>query len=254
MKNKFLILSLMMLLAVLVFPDSSLAAEVGASSGDSSVFNLEIGEGGNLSSSVEIFVIITMLSFLPALVIMLTCYTQIIIVLSLTRQAIGVATAPPNQVLSGIALIITLFVMAPVVNTVYDEAYVPYKENNLTFTEAIEKAEVPIKKYMVDNAKEEHIKMVSKLADVKITTPEEVPFLVATLANLISQLHDALGMGVLIMSVFIVIDMIVAAILMLLGMMMLPPNLISLPIKIITFLAAGGFSLIIEVLVSSINT
>lgn len=215
--------------------------------------DLEIGQNGDLSSSVEIFIIITLLSFLPAIVISMTCYVQIVIVLSLTRQALGTMTAPPNQVISGLALIITMFVMAPIGQEVYHDAYLPYKDGKMNFEETIEVAEKPLKKFMVNNADEEHIKMAAKLADVEINKKEDVPFLVATVANLITQVQDALGMGALIMSAFVVIDMVVAAVLMLLGMIMLPPNLISLPVKIITFLAAGGFQLIIEILVQGIK-
>lgn len=215
--------------------------------------DLEIGQNGNLASSVEIFVIVSLLSFIPAIVITMTCYVQIVIVLSLTRQALGTMTAPPNQVVSGLALIITMFVMAPIGQEIYHDAYLPYKEGKISFEQTIETAEVPLKKFMVENAEQDHLKMVAKLADVEIEKKEDVPFLVATLANLISQTHSALGMGVLIMSAFVVIDMVVAAVLMLLGMIMLPPNLISLPIKIITFLAAGGFQLIIEILINSIK-
>lgn len=246
MKNKVLFTTLSILLISLFFTQTTYAA-------DSSLVNLSVGDSGNLSSSVEIFVIITLLSFLPALVISLTCYVKIVIVLSLTRQALGTATTPPNQVISGLALIITLFVMSPVVKDIYNDAYVPYKNGDVKFEQAIEKAEKPLKSYLIKNADQNDIKMAAKLADVEIKKKADVPFMVAALANMITQLHDALGMGALIMCAFVVIDMIVAAVVMLLGMVMLPPNLISLPIKIIAFLAAGGFQLIIEILVQGIK-
>ena len=217
------------------------------------LIDLKIGQNGNLASSVEIFVIITLLSFLPAIVITMTCYVKMVIVLSLTRQALGTMTAPPNQVISGLALILTLFVMAPVGQQIYQDAYLPYKDGKMNFEETIKTAEKPLKKFMIENADEKHIKMVAKIADVKIKKKEDVPFLVATVSNLITQVHDALGIGALVMAAFVIIDIIVASILMLLGMFMLPPNLISLPIKIITFLAAGGFQLIIEILVQGIK-
>ncbi|WP_456363783.1 flagellar type III secretion system pore protein FliP [Priestia aryabhattai] len=249
MKNKILFSLLSTFLFSLLFiHQQAFAAET-----DNPLINLQVGESGNLSSSVEIFAIITLLSFLPAIVITMTCYVKIVIVLSLTRQALGTATAPPNQVITGIALIVTMFVMAPVAQNIYQDAYLPYKDGKLNFEQTVEVAEKPLKKFMVDNADEKQIKMAAKLADVEIGKKEDVPFLVATLANIITQTQEALGMGVLIMAAFVVIDMIVSAVLMLLGMIMLPPNLISLPIKIITFLAAGGFQLIIEILVQGIK-
>lgn len=246
MKNRKLFSLLFVLLSSFVLlPTTSYAAEP--------LVDLKVGQSGDLSSSVEIFVIITLLSFLPAIVITMTCYVKMVIVLSLTRQALGTMTAPPNQVISGLALIVTMFVMAPVGQNIYHDAYLPYKDGKMSFEQTISTAEKPLKKFMVDNADEKQLKMAAKLADVKLDKKEDVPFLVATLANVITQTHDALGIGVIIMSAFVVIDMIVAAVLMLLGMIMLPPNLISLPIKIITFLAAGGFQLIIEILVQGVK-
>ena len=246
MKNKIPTLAFAMLL-------TSLIAFIPAPVSAESLVDLQINQSGDLASSVEIFVIITLLSFFPAIVICLTCYTKMAIVLSLTRQALGVTTAPPNIVISGIALVLTMFVMAPVGQEMYKDAYLPFKAGEKSFEQAIETAEKPLKKFMVENADENHLKMVAKIADEKITTPEEVPFLVATTASLITQVHDAFGIGVIIMIAFVVIDMIVSATLMLLGMFMLPPTTISLPIKLITFLAAGGFELVIEILISGIK-
>ncbi|MGN5650500.1 flagellar type III secretion system pore protein FliP [Bacillus sp. Brlt_9] len=240
MKNKIALSLLSLIPLSLTLSEKAYAAPL---------VDLKIGQNGDLSSSLEIFIIVTLLSFLPALIITMTCYVKMSIVLSLTRQALGTMTAPPNQVISGLALILTIFVMAPVGEKIYNDAYLPYKNGKIGFEETIKKAEAPLKKYMVDNADEKNIQMMAKIADVKIEKKEDVPFLVATVANLITQVHDAFGMGVLIMCAFVVIDMIVAAILMLLGMFMLPPNLISMPIKLITFLAAGGFQLIIEILI-----
>lgn len=245
MKNKILFSGLVALLFSLGLNQRAYAADP--------LIDLQVGQNGNLASSVEIFVIITLLSFLPAIVISMTCYVKISIVLSLTRQALGTMTAPPNQVISGLALIITMFIMAPVGEQIYKDAYLPYKDGKMNFEQTIQTAEKPLKTFMVNNADEKHIQMMAKIADVEIKKKEDVPFLVATVANLITQVHDAFGMGVLIMSAFVVIDMIVASILMLLGMFMLPPNLISLPVKLLAFLAAGGFQLIIEILIQSIK-
>lgn len=230
-----------------------LCAFIPTTASAESLIDLQINQSGDLAASVEIFLIVTLLSFFPAIVICLTCYTKMVIVLSLTRQALGTATAPPNLVISGIALVLTMFVMAPVGQQMYNEAYLPFKAGEMSFEQTIETAEKPLKKYMVENADEDHLQMMAKIAGVEITTKEEVPFLVATTASLITQVHDAFGIGVIIMVAFVVIDMIVSATLMLLGMFMLPPTTISLPIKLITFLAAGGFELVIEILISGIK-
>lgn len=216
------------------------------------MLDLQIGNG-HLSSSVDVFLMIALLSFVPALIISMTVYVKIVMVISLTRQAIGTALAPPNIVVTGISLILTLFIMSPVINQVYTDAYVPYKENKMTLNEGLKQAEKPIKKFMIDNSKEGHIKMFAKIADVEITTKEEVPFLVANAANITTQMTEALTIAAVLMIGFVVIDLIVGTILMLLGMFMLPPQMITLPIKIIVFLGAGGFEMIFEILMKSIK-
>lgn len=216
------------------------------------LIDLNIGQNGDLSSSVDIFVIVTLLSFLPALIISMTVYIKIVMVLSLTRQALGTQSSPPNIVITGISLILTLFIMMPVINQVKEVAYDPYKESEITFTEGLSAAEVPIKTFMLNNADEGHIKMFADIAAVEITTKEEVPFLVAAGANVTTQVTEALGLAAVLMISFVVIDLIIGTILMLLGMFMLPPQMISLPVKIIVFLAAGGFEMIFEILLKSI--
>lgn len=211
-------------------------------------------DGASLGSSIDVFLLIAMISLLPSLFIMLTSYVKIIIVLALTRNAIGTATTPPNIVISGIAIVLTLFIMNPVIQDVKQNAYDPYKEEEIEISEALEIAEVPIKKFMVDNSSEDVIKMYAHISgdEEKITSKESVPFLVAMASSVTTQLTQALGIGSLIMLCFLMIDMIVGTVLMFLGMIMLPPQMISLPIKIIAFLAAGGFSLIIEVILKGI--
>jgi flagellar biosynthetic protein FliP len=215
------------------------------------LIDLKIGNG-DLSSSVDVFIIVTLLSFIPALVVSMTVFIKIVMVLSLTRQALGTMTAPPNIVITGISLILTLFIMMPVINTVKEVAYDPYKDKEITFTEGLEKASVPMKKFMIDNASEDHIQMFAKIAKVEISTREDVPFLVASAANVTTQVTEALGIAAILMISFVVIDLIIGTILMLLGFIMLPPQMISLPVKIIVFLAAGGFELIFEVLLKGI--
>ena len=218
----------------------------------SPLIDLNIGQSGDLSSSVDIFIIITLLSFLPALIISMTVYIKIVMVLSLTRQALGTASSPPNIVITGISMILTLFIMMPVITQVKEVAYEPYKAQEINFTEGLSKAAVPIKKFMIDNADEGHIEMFAKIADVEITDKKSVPFLVASAANVTTQVTEALGLAAVLMIAFVVIDLIIGTILMLLGMFMLPPQMISLPIKIIVFLAAGGFEMVFEMLLKGV--
>src|SRR5690625_1426837 len=208
----------------------------------------------SLTSSVDIFIMVALLSLLPPLLIMLTSYVKIIVVLALTRNAIGTATTPPNIVISGIAIVLTLFVMSPIINEIKAEAYDPYKEGEIEITEAIDIAKSPLQKFMVDNSDEKVIEMYLNISgfEGELNTKEDVPVLVSMASSVTTQLTQALGMGALIMLSFLVIDMIVGTVLMFLGMIMLPPQMISLPIKIITFLAAGGFTFIIEVLLEGI--
>jgi len=208
----------------------------------------------SLTSSIDIFIMVTLLSLLPPLLIMLTSYVKIIVVLALTRNAIGTATTPPNIVISGIAIVLTLFVMNPIINEIKTEAYEPYKGGEIEITEAIDIAKVPLQEFLVDNSDEKVIQMYLNVSgyEGELQTKEDVPFLVSMASSVTTQLTQALGMGALIMLSFLVIDMIVGTVLMFLGMIMLPPQMISLPIKIITFLAAGGFTFIIEVLLEGI--
>lgn len=233
--------------AVLLFPD-----RVGAAGGE--LINLQVGEKGDLASSVKVFVLMTLVAFLPSLFVMTTTFVKFQIVLALMRNALGTTTTPPNIVINGLALYLTLFVMFPVFQTVYDKAYSPYDQGKMEFKEAVLAAEKPVKKFLLDNSEEEHIKQTLKMAKMDVPKNYEgVPFTVAVVAHSISQIEDALGFSAIILIVFAIIDMIVATVLMLLGMFMLPPPMISLPIKILTFLAAGGFSLIVESLVASIK-
>jgi flagellar biosynthetic protein FliP len=244
MSNKIKIMPLLLIVLFLLFPYESVSA--------SPLIDLKIGENGDLSSSVDIFIIVTLLSFLPALIISLTVYIKIVMVLSLTRQALGTMTSPPNIVITGISLILTLFIMMPIINVINEVAYQPYKAKEITFMDGLEKASVPLKEFMVNNADEGHIEMFAKVAEVEITTKESVPFLVASAANVTTQVTEALGLAAVLMIAFVVIDLIIGTILMLLGMFMLPPQMISLPVKIIVFLAAGGFEMIFEILIKGV--
>ena len=196
--------------------------------------------------------LLTLLSFLPALVLLMTSFTRIIIVLSLLRQALGTQTAPPNQVLLGLALFLTLFIMQPVANTIYTEAYLPLARAEISFEEAAGRAAVPLKRFMLNQAREPDLDLFVSLAGLApVATPDELPLRVVVPAFVTSELKTAFQIGFIIFIPFLVIDLVVASVLMSMGMMMMSPILIALPFKIILFVLVDGWTLLVGSLVHS---
>ncbi|RYF25903.1 MAG: flagellar biosynthesis protein FliP [Comamonadaceae bacterium] len=214
-----------------------------------------IGAGsGSTSYSVPIQTLLffTALSFLPAVLLMMTGFTRIVIVLSLLRQAIGTQSAPPNQVIVGLSLFLTFFVMGPTLDRVYQEAYVPYTTNALTFEQALEKAEAPMRGFMLKQTRQSDFSLFSRLAKLpEGTTAETAPLRVLVPAFVTSELKSAFQIGFMIFIPFLVIDMVVSSILMSLGMMMLSPVLVALPFKLMLFVLADGWNLLIGSLAAS---
>jgi flagellar biosynthesis protein FliP len=252
MKMGKLTILLTSILIFLSIPDFAFAETV-TNQDSNSLLELKIGDGGELTSSVKVFIMVGLLSLAPSLFLMLTCFTQVIIVLSIARQGLGTMTAPPNQVMVGLALFITLFIMNPVISDINENAWKPYNEGKIQYQEALVNAEKPLKKYMVNNTYEEHISLFLKKQDIEVKKQEDVPMQVLIPANILSQIQKGLLMGMMIYVGLSVIDMIVAAILMFMGMFMLPPQMLSLPLKILIFIFIGGFSLIVEMLFHSIK-
>jgi len=240
------------LLALAVLAPSAQAQETG------SQLPLLIGQGAggtNFSVPVQTLLFFTALSFLPAIVLMMTGFTRIVIVLSLMRQALGTQSAPPNQVVIGLSLFLTFFVMSPVLEKVYDEAYVPYSENRISFNEALTRAEPPLKGFMLKQAREADIALFMKLANSpEVNSPQDLPLKVVVPAFVTSELKTAFQIGFMIFIPFLIIDMVVASVLMSMGMMMLSPVLISLPFKLMLFVLADGWNLLIGSLVASFGT
>ena len=219
---------------------------------------LVIGQGaGGTSYSVPIQTLLffTALSFLPAVLLLMTGFTRIVIVLSLMRQAIGTQAAPPNQVVVGLSLFLTFFVMSPTIDKVYAEAYQPYAENKIAFDEALRRGEVPMRAFMMKQTRQADVMLFAKLAkiDPSVKTAD-VPFKVLVPAFVTSELKSAFQIGFLIFIPFLIIDMIVASVLMSLGMMMLSPVLISLPFKLMLFVLADGWNLLLGSLAASFST
>ncbi len=212
---------------------------------------LSINGGG--SASVKLFLLMTALSFASAALVSVTSFARIIIVLSFLRQALGTPQLPPNQVMIGLALALSCFVMAPTGTRVYDEALGPYFEDQLSPADAAKKGAVPIREFLVAHTRDEDLLLFTRIAKVEQMSRDEVPLNIAVPAFMVSELSTAFRMGLFIFIPFLLIDLLVAAILMSLGMMMVPPTLVSLPLKVGVFLLAGGWHLVVASLVASFH-
>ncbi|MFM2348510.1 MAG: flagellar biosynthesis protein FliP [Pseudomonadota bacterium] len=211
------------------------------------------GSGGSTYSvPVQTLLILTSLSFLPAMLMMMTGFTRIVIVLSLMRQALGTQSSPPNQVIIGLSMFLTLFVMGPTLDRVYAEAYKPYAAAQITFEEAAVRAEVPMRQFMLKQTRQSDMALFMKLGRIDASVQaEQVPLRVLVPAFVTSELKSAFQIGFLIFIPFLVIDMVVASVLMSLGMMMLSPVLVALPFKLMLFVLADGWNLLLGSLAAS---
>ena len=216
--------------------------------------NVTGGKGGTqYSLTLQLLALMTTLTVLPSLLLMMTSFVRIIIVMSILRQALGTGQTPPNQVLAGLALFLTLFIMQPVMTDVYNNALLPYMNQNMPFEQALAAAEEPIRGFMMAQTREEDIAMFLEIARNKteLQGPESVPFTTLVPAFLTSELKSAFTIGFLIYIPFVVIDLIVASVLMSMGMMMLSPMMISMPFKLMLFVLVDGWSMLMGSLASS---
>ena len=249
-------------LAVQALAVSVLSALPAAALAQSSVggpgLPLLIGQaagGTAYSVPIQTLLFFTALSFLPAILLMMTGFTRIVIVLSLLRQALGTQAAPPNQVIVGLSLFLTFFVMSPTLDKVYTEAWLPYSTQKIEFAEAVEKAGKPMREFMLKQTRQSDMQLFAKLAKVAPDVAgEAMPFTVLVPAFVTSELKSAFQIGFLIFIPFLIIDMIVASVLMSLGMMMLSPVLVSLPFKLMLFVLADGWNLLLGSLAASFAT
>jgi flagellar biosynthetic protein FliP len=233
----------------------SLAAPVFAQTGLPAFSSTPAPGGGQTYTlSVQTLILIAALTFIPTLLLMTTSFLRIVIVLSLLRQAIGTVQSPPNQVIVGIALFLTFFIMSPVLDRIYVEAYQPLVENRISFEQAVDKASAPLKQFMLGQVREEDLALFAKLARVgPMPGPEAVPMKILIPAFVTSELKTAFQIGFLVFIPFLIIDMVVASVLMSMGMMMLSPVLISLPFKLMLFVLVDGWGLLLASLVRSFN-
>lgn len=210
------------------------------------------GGGQTYSLSLQTLLFLTALSFLPAVLLMMTSFTRIIIVLSLLRQALGTQTAPPNQVLVGLALFLTLFVMGPVMDRIYADAYQPLSENKITMQQALERGAAPLKEFMMKQTRQADLALYVKLSNgPQLNGPEDVPLRVLIPAFITSELKTAFQISFAIFIPFLIIDMVVASILMSMGMMMMSPAIVALPFKLMLFVLVDGWQLLIGSLAQS---
>lgn len=244
-----LAISLAIFLMLASVPSLALAAESGLPAFTSTP---AAGGGQSYSLSIQTLLFMTSLTFIPAIILMMTSFTRIVIVLSLLRQALGTQTAPPNQVIIGLSLFLTLFVMSPVLDKIYVEAYKPLSEDKISMAQALEKGIVPLKTFMLKQTRQADLALFVKMANVPaLQGPDDVPIRVLIPAFLTSELKTAFQIGFAIFIPFLIIDMVVASVLMAMGMMMMSPAVISLPFKLMLFVLVDGWQLILGSLAQS---
>jgi flagellar biosynthetic protein FliP len=215
--------------------------------------SINLGQGGGLTERViQLIAFVTVLSLAPSILIMMTSFTRIVVVLSLLRTALGTATAPPNAVIVALALFLTAFVMGPALQTAYDSGIRPLINNEISVEQAFERASQPLKLFMQKNVREKDLALFADLSrEPRPETPEELSLRILVPAFMISELKRAFEIGFLLFLPFLIIDLVVASVLMSMGMMMLPPVVVSLPFKLIFFVLVDGWSLVAGSLVQS---
>ena len=228
---------------------------LSASPAMAQALTLDLGEGGQLSGRVlQLVALITVLSLAPSILVMMTSFTRIVVVLSLLRSALGVQQSPPNTVIISLALFMTVFIMTPTLTEVYETAVAPLVDEQIDEVEALERAAVPVRNFMLRQVREKDLLLFLDLSgNERPETPEATPMQVLIPAFIISELRRAFEIGFLLFVPFIVVDMVVASVLMSMGMMMLPPIMISLPFKLIFFVLVDGWHLVTGSLIQSFN-
>lgn len=217
------------------------------------IVNVDVN--GNSNDAIEIIILLTVFSLLPSIIIMMTSFTRITIVLSFLRNAMGLQQTPPNQVMVGIALFLTLFIMSPVLSEINETAYEPYKQELISQDEFYKRAQEPLKEFMLKNTRQDELNMFITLSNNQEVNEtqnlQELPLTVIVPAFMISELRRAFIIGFLIFIPFLIIDVVVSTVLMSMGMMMLPPVMISLPFKILLFVLVDGWSLLFQTLIKT---
>lgn len=242
-RNAIAFLCSFLLFGAICFPSIASAADSAFTMPD---ISLKIGGEGGLSSTIQILILLTILTLLPAILLMMTSFTRFIIVFSLLRQALGLQQTPPSQVLIGLALFMTFFLMSPVFNEAYSTALEPYLAKKMNQQEAFYKGLKPFRAFMLKQTKEKELALFVEMSNIKKPNGyDDIPTNIVVPAFITSELKAAFQIGFVIFIPFLIIDMVVASVLMSMGMMMLPPVMISLPFKIMLFVLADGWPLLI---------
>ncbi|MDF7679669.1 flagellar type III secretion system pore protein FliP [Enterobacteriaceae bacterium ESL0689] len=238
-----------LLVALLFFTPATLAQLPG-------IISQPLPNGGqSWTLPVQTLVLLTSLSFLPAMLLMMTSFTRIIIVLGLLRNALGTPSAPPNQVIIGLTLFLTFYIMSPVFNKIYQDAWQPYSEEKISLNVALEKGAQPLREFMLHQTRETDLALYARLASQPpLAGPEAVPMRILLPAYVTSELKTAFQIGFTVFIPFLIIDLVVASVLMALGMMMVPPATISLPFKLMLFVLVDGWQLLLGSLAQSFYT
>lgn len=216
--------------------------------------NALININGGGTPTLEIIIMMTVVMLLPSLLIVMTSFTRTIIILSFTRQALGIQQTPPNMVLVGLALFLTIFIMRPVIEDINEQAYEPYTEGRITQEQALERAQVPMKQFMLRQTEVSSVNLFMELADIEEPeNMEELPLSVVVPSFMTSELKRGFMAGFLIFIPFLLIDIVVASVLMSMGMIMLPPATIALPFKLLLFVTVNGWELLFQAIVNGFN-
>ena len=242
--NKGLLFILLLLLPVVSF----------AASPDNPLFSAIQFDDDNVSPALQVFALLSVLSLAPSILIMLSSFTRIVVVLSMLRNALGLQQTPPNTVIMSLALFLTLFTMMPVAKMIYSQAYLPYQAKQISSEVALQEAAKPLQAFMLKQTREKDLQLILQLAKEPLPSQaSEIKFYQLIPAFLLSELQTAFQIGFMIFLPFLLVDLIVSGILMTMGMMMMPPMTISLPIKILLFVLIDGFDLVAQALVTSFH-
>lgn len=228
------------------------ASAQGAAMPDINISLGETGDPGKIGAGIKILILMTVLSLAPSIIITMTSFVRIVVVMSFLRQALGTQNAPPNQVMAGLSLFMTFFIMQPVFSKMYNDAFVPFSQEKLGMEEAYTKGMTPLREFMINQTREKDMALFVEMSRMpRPQTVEEVPTHVVIPAFIISEMRTAFTIGFLIYIPFLVLDMVIASVLMSMGMMMLPPVMISLPFKLMLFVLVDGWYLIAGSLMKS---
>lgn len=245
------------LLGLLLLLTTSLHAQTNAPAPLPVTLNIDFNHGGqapDVDVAIQVLFAITLLTLAPSIILLMTCFMRIAIVLSFVRTALSLQSTPANQVIVGLSLFLTLFIMAPTWDRIDTEALTPYRAKQISSSEALERASTPIRSFMLRQARPKDVELFAGLAKLGPTSPDKLPLKVVIPGFIISELRTAFQMGFLLFVPFILIDLVVATVLMSMGMMMMPPVTISLPLKILLFVLVDGWNLVVRSVVLSFGS